>query len=506
MPKPLILRRPSGLYARFLVPADLRQAMGRTYLVRPLYARADAARLVAARMAVALSHAFDAIRGSRMKDDELKAFASGLDALRGGKADQYKVRFGDMEIEAVDEADHRRAMEMANLLARSIPASAPSALPAKSLLLRKAIADHIADLEREKLDGRTVDDSRHTLRLFAAIVGEEREVSTIGQDDLRAFLDGVRWWPSNASKVAPYRDLPVLEVIALAKVNDEPPPKARTVQKHKQRLSVLFNALLRSKFIAENPWHGMRGIPQPDDDDGGRPFSPGELALIFEPARFSVWAKKYPHRWFGVMLGLYSGARVTEVAQLQISDIECVEGVWGFCVRPRAELRQKAKNKPSRRFVPIAKPVLDAGLLKYIEDAKKAGHTRLFPNLPNSTGLGFGRQLSRQFSAYIKKECGIAEPGMGFHAFRHTIASELDRTGATLPEIAAITGHAIDGQAPVLSDFYIRKTLPDRVATLAKYRPLVELPRYTSGQFRRALASAALLLPPVQPRKRNQSS
>ena len=500
MPKPLILHRPSGLYARFQVPADLRQAVGCIYLVRPLRARADYARLVSAQMAVALSQVFDAWRGGLVNDDELKAFTSGLNALNGGKVRDYKIRIGDMEIEAVDEADHRRALEMAGLLARSRTATtAPP--PIKSLTVGKAVADHLADLEREKLDGRTVDDSRHSLRLFTAIVGEGREVSSLTQDDMRAFLDGVRWWPKNASKRPPYRDMAVLEVIALAKSKNEPPPKARTIQKHIQRLSVLLNLLLKAKFIAENPLHGMRGIPQAESDDGGRPFTDAELATIFEPARFAEWAKKYPHRWFGTMLGLYSGARVTEIAQLQIADIEQVDGIWGFCVRRRVELRQKVKNQSSFRFIPIAKPVLEAGFLTYLGEAKKAGHTRLFPNLPNSTGLGFGRQLSRQFSDYIKDKCGIADAGLGFHGFRHTIASELDRRGATLPEISAITGHTVDGQAPVLFDYYIRKTLPDRVATLAKFKPPVNLPTYSRDQFRRAFRSAPINLAPIKPRK-----
>ncbi len=506
MPKPYILRRRSGLYARFLVPVDLRHAVGKTYLVRPLHAHSDAARLVAAQWAVALSEAFNATRGSRMSSDELKAFASGLAALQNGNARDYKLRFGGMEIEANDEADHLRAMEMARLLTHSNPAAVASTPTAKAMLLSKAIADHLADLEREKLDGRTVDDSRHTLRLFAAIVGDDRDVGSIDQDDIRAFLDGVRWWPSNASKREPYRGLPVREVIKLAKANDEPPPKARTVQKHAQRLSVLFNALVRSKHIALNPIAGVRGIPQSDDEDGGRPFSPGELAIIFEPARFVAWAKKYPHRWFGVMLGLYSGARVNEIGQLQISDVEQQDGVWGFSVRRRAELRQRTKNKASLRFVPIAKPVLDAGLLGYINDARKAGHTRLFPNLPNSTGLGFGRQLSRQFSAYLKAECEISEAGRGFHAFRHTLASELERNGASMHEIAAITGHKLKSDAPVLSDFYILKTLEDRVATLKKFRPLIELPKYKSGQFRSALREAPIELAPIKPRSKSVAS
>lgn len=225
----------------------------------------------------------------------------------------------------------------------------------------------------------------------------------------------------------------------------------------------------------------MRGfkLSTPSDEDSGSPFSEAELKIIFGPA-FEPWAKKYPHRWFGPILGLFSGARITEIAQLRVEDITTEDGVAGFYVRA-AHNKQSIKNKPTRRFVPLAKPVLDAGFLDYAAEVKKSGHMQIFPNLPNSTGLGFGRQLSRQFSAYIKKN-GITEKGQGFHGFRHTIATGLDRLGVTQNAIAAITGHARDGS--VLSKFYIdRKTLSDRVSTLAKFSPKVEFPAYEKGLF-----------------------
>lgn len=75
MPKPLFLRRPSGLYTRFLVPVDLRAQVGSRFLVRPLPLRGDAARLVAARLGLALSEAFDLLRSGRALDiyEALKA-------------------------------------------------------------------------------------------------------------------------------------------------------------------------------------------------------------------------------------------------------------------------------------------------------------------------------------------------------------------------------------------------------------------------------------------------
>ena len=237
--------------------------------------------------------------------------------------------------------------------------------------------------------------------------------------------------------------------------------------------------------MAVNPLAGIRAISTPDSEDTGSPFTDAELKVIFDPVEFPKWASKYPHCWFGPILGLYSGARVNEIVQLRLDDIETIDGVPGFFVRQGSK-GQSVKNKNSCGFVPLAQPVIDGGFLDYVKEARQAGLERLFPDMPNSTGLGYGRQLSRQFSVYIKKR-GILAKGQGFHGFRYKLASRLDEAGVSASAIAAITGHGT-GQS-MLEKFYIdRRILPDRVATLARFEPPVSLPAYFKGS--RALVAS----------------
>ncbi|MDQ0010888.1 hypothetical protein J2T07_003094 [Luteibacter jiangsuensis] len=89
--------------------------------------------------------------------------------------------------------------------------------------------------------------------------------------------------------------------------------------------------------------------------------------------------------------------------------------------------------------------------------------------------------MSRQFSVYIKAR-GVADPGMGFHAFRHTFATRLDRAGVGHGTISRITGHTLEGG--VLPKFYIdAPSLPERVTALARFDPCVKVPAYRRGQF-----------------------
>lgn len=505
MPKPLLLARPSGLYVRFLVPADLRAAVGTRFLVRPLHLPAgDVARLVAAHLGLALSQAFDALREGRPVDiDEIlrRARSGGRiqDLVLKGVELPNGVRIAGAEINTPD--DEAMMLRMLGSMAEVGPLQAVEPARPKrkrNKLLGAAIVDHLADLERANLAPKTVMETRHTLRILEELVGSGVNVADITEAHMREFFEVVSWWPAHASKREPYRGKPAREVVKLAKANGEPQPAAYTQRKHRQRLAVFFRSLIKGKFMDDNPMEGIYPVSAPEEEDKGEPFTADELGRIFGP-NFKPWAAEYPHRWFGVALGLYSGARVAEIGQLRVEDIQQERGVHGFMVRSAAP-GQRVKNKSSRRFLPFAQPVLDAGILDYLEDVKTAGHVRLFPHLPNSTGLGFGRALSKQFSTYIKRQ-GITTKGQGFHGFRHTIASELDRAGVSEAAIAAITGHSRKGGSVLVKHYIDRSTIQDRVATLAKFVPPVALPAYQRGQFAESLAKAPIKLVQSAPKE-----
>jgi hypothetical protein len=320
MPKPLLLARPAGLYARFFVPTDLRAVVGTRYLVRSLgLRRGDHARLVAAMMGMALCSAFDAMRkGIAVDVDEL------LKKIRDG--DIYELTLHDVKLPngtRIAQAQLDTPADAAlfsDLMARAgqdepsgtvVPkmpkrpkinwdADEPSTDRATGgLMLSKAVSDHLNDLTAARLHQKTVLESRHTLRLLAGITGEDIPVASLSQDHVRRFFDGARCWPSNATKRPAYRDLSVQEVIKLAKENQEPEPAAWTMAKHRQRLSVFFVSLMQGKHLAVNPLDGIRAISTPDAEDKGSPFTDAELQAIFDPVAFPKWASKYAHRWFG---------------------------------------------------------------------------------------------------------------------------------------------------------------------------------------------------------------
>ena len=506
MPKPYIFARPSGLFVRFLVPVDLRPLVGARFVVRALHARRDDARLAAAVMGVALSQAFGALRRGEPMADEILEKA--LAALQGGKARPWELEVNGHRVSLPDHPDpDKNYRQMTETMARleALPPKAPAIDPTKPLravlTIQDAAAKHLGDLRQMKRKPRTIMDSAHALRLLGELLGEDKPVAQITTDDMRSVRDSIARLPTNATKRKEFKGLNTKGAILLATAKNIPGPADRTMRKHRSRLSKFFNDLVEQDKISRNPIHGVAfGSDREEEEPGRRPFTDAELGKIFEPVRFKKWASKAPHRWFGPMLGLYSGARVSEIAQLLAEDIQQEEGVWGFRVRPSKAKGKSVKNDASKRFVPFAQPILDAGILAYVDDLKDYGHARLFPNLPRKEDGGFGAYLSKQFSAYLKKECGITDLGLGFHGFRHTFATRLNRKGATLEDIAPITGHVRNEN--VLRDAYVDIVPPaNKVETLAKFASPVSLLPYTPGQFRHAFRKAEVNRPPSKKAK-----
>lgn len=89
------------------------------------------------------------------------------------------------------------------------------------------------------------------------------------------------------------------------------------------------------------------------------------------------------------IIALHSGARLSELAQLNVKDIVVQGGVKCFRVIDGPEEGQSIKNAVSHRLVPIHKRIIELGFSDYIDTLDRAG--RLFADLrPDSHGVAGG--------------------------------------------------------------------------------------------------------------------
>lgn len=391
-----------------------------------------------------------------------------------------------------------------------LPASAPARL------LSIEAADYLEAQRRRGLTRGSLNSKQHMFRLLLLASGD-LPVSDISSVHMREFWDVHRWWPRKASSKRCFRDMSDAEILAEGKRTNSSGPRASSIKAAKADLAAFFNHLLRSRIIHHTPLDPFMDIK--DDlmgPDARRPFTDQELSTLFDPAKFVPWAKKLPHTWWGPILGLYTGARVNEIAQAKVRDVVDHYGRVCLAIRKTVDAdlagnsqmrtRQSLKGKSAIRFIPIAQPVLDAGFLDYVADVRATKHPRLFPHLScgvnkktgELNGAGYGRGLSTRFSQYLHEVLDLPS-GFSFHLFRHTLATALELQGVKPELIATITGHEIRKSVPVLQEVYLHgqpsRLVEQQVEAIALFTPPVTLPVYVRGQFARQLGPDAKFHP-----------
>ncbi|ROU05482.1 site-specific integrase [Lysobacter enzymogenes] len=381
------------------------------------------------------------------------------------------------------------------------PAPLPLATPAR--LLSVEISDFLKDAQRRNLRSATIKAYARTLGLLQRVTGDI-QASRVAHTHIHKLWDVLTWAPEDCSSNPVHANKSADQLIAEGKSGNRQRPAPLTLERHRRFLGAFFNQLKTAGAIAHSPMDAFKQA-KPDlmakSEHDKRPFTDEELKRIFAPETFPKWAKKYPHRWWAPMIGLHTGARVNEVAQLKTTDIIKKEGMWcmairktadeGFYVDGRPASKQSLKNASSERTIPIPDALIKAGFLGFYMDVKEAGCAYLFPQLiPKVTdkGLVAGRHsqaLMNQFGLYLRK-LGIDD--VAFHGFRHTLSTALGRLNVTPQNLALITGHTVRHAVPELQANYIHTSETEDLAkkkqVLELFKPDIELPSYKRGQFK----------------------
>lgn len=154
-------------------------------------------------------------------------------------------------------------------------------------------------------------------------------------------------------------------------------------------------------------------------------FTPDELARIFSPQRLNALLN--PADFWGVLIGLLSGARLNEIFQLRVADIRTVGGVRVFDIQ-EATTGNNLKTASSPRLIPVHPQLISLGFMDYVEDVlglpNASNLTLIFPFL-NRYEQGYGDVPSQRFTAVLQ-DLGIHQNRIKtFHSLRHTVNQKM---------------------------------------------------------------------------------
>lgn len=211
------------------------------------------------------------------------------------------------------------------------------------------------------------------------------------------------------------------------------------------------------EVISRHPWEGIQLLKETTNQR--RPWSDSELQTLFGQPLFQKYEPPKDWRcgkdaaYWIPLLGLYTGARLSELAQLRTVDILQVSEISSIAIT-NLGTGQQLKTSASKRIIPIHSELLRLGFLEYTNKIKLGNHDSLWPELSQRRNKP-GGYFSNWFGEY-RASIGISGYP-DFHCFRHTVRSRLGE--AEIPEhvIDSILGHEIKGSTG--TKIYTHRTL-----------------------------------------------
>ena len=239
------------------------------------------------------------------------------------------------------------------------------------------------------------------------------------------------------------REHEITEAAARAKTLGLPRQGAETIKKKWSILYSLFDYAGRNYDGVQNPFHAKSLVVSDNlaANEQKSPFRSDELKILLE-------SELPGHLHWLTWLGVFTGARLNELAQLSKNLIRQHGSVHYIYFSP--ELRLKSREKKSCvRSVPIHPKLIEFGFLDYV--ARCPGD--LFSGLPMHKSGRLSDAPSKAFSRHLRK-IGIKRPRLSFHSLRHTFSAALKRLSAEWEDRQRLLGHAVAGVAGRYGDSY----------------------------------------------------
>jgi integrase len=201
------------------------------------------------------------------------------------------------------------------------------------------------------------------------------------------------------------------------------------------------------------PWADPFSNMRLDEEAPNRePWQLEELKVLFSSPVFTQATRPAGGRgeaaYWLPLLGLFTGARLGELAPLTVADVTADEATGISTIKVTEDLEQgrRLKNASSRRVVPIHPELVRLGFLRFVEEVGQGGGSkaRIFPLLTPGPKGGLGEAWSKWFGRYIRA-LGITNRASVFHSFRHSFKDALRAARVSEDLNDALTGHSGGG-------------------------------------------------------------
>ena len=283
---------------------------------------------------------------------------------------------------------------------------------------------------------------------FVEIVGDI-SFASITKKEVSHYIDVQTKLPSNRLKKVGYRDLTIKEVLELNLTQKET-QTPQNINKRIGKLSVFANWGVRQGLIDKNPFSGMKFLLKKQPNKR-QPFTADELRIILNPETYFKWTIDFehpfrkgrvinnlPYYWI-FLVGILSGMRTNEIAQLRTKDLKKEKNIWFMYVTESDET--KVKTQTAIRKVPIHPRLTELGFVDYVGNIKRKKKDRIFWELKEERD-GYAGNLSRHYNERFLRAVGVWEKIVKvLYCTRHTFINKLYSEKVDENVIKTLVGH-----------------------------------------------------------------
>lgn len=341
----------------------------------------------------------------------------------------------------------RRVLEVAERLEQysyvttcEVASAPPAPALATSSPLGAALDDFIEEHSRQWAV-KTVGQNRAYLNILVEYFGPDRLLGTITKQDANEVKKVLQALPASRNTKPKLKAMPLMQVV---KEPGHTKIAPKTINSHIQMFKSFFDWAERHGYAPHTLFDGMKVAKAKDSDTERKPFTPNQARLIYTEltANPSGLVRKESHKW-GMLLGMFTGARLNEICQLHVGDVQQDGEIWFLNITNEGDDHKRVKSTAGKRKVPLHSELIRLGFLDFM-DSRRNGK-RLFPDYSYSVNGGYGRNLGRWCNDSFLPKLAIKEPGLVYHSFRHTIVTRLSQVDVPEPIVQMIVGHARSG-------------------------------------------------------------
>lgn len=324
-------------------------------------------------------------------------------------------------------------------------AGAKTAAPGEGVM---ELFDVFAAENPRRVKPDTIRMNREIIGWFAQHVGSTFPASAIDKRAVREWKQALAKFPIKAAEVRDLRGMTFKKIVAENERLKRPTLSDRTINKYLSALGAFCHWLMQNGHLENNPVDGMH-LGKDKGRSKIRPYTPEQLTAIFRSPLFTGCLSDdelhragtlciRDHRYWLPLLALFTGARMSELAQLIVTDVRQDRGRWIIHVTQEGDDVKTTKTKGSQRVIPVHPELERLGFLRF---HAQAGSGRLFPEIKLDSRGTFAGNYSRLYNRYVVKIGVKVDASVNFHSFRHGMADALRRAGFRDEEFGFLLGH-----------------------------------------------------------------